>query len=82
MVVLLGNTRVSKTAEGVASRDLSPDRGCDALRHDIGLSKQASEEWIRSGSLADSFQPPSGPKSPPVTRQPPAQRQAEEQLDR
>ena len=77
MVVLLGNTRFSKTAGGVASRDLSPDEVCQALRLDIGLSEEVIDEWVRSGSLADSFQPPSGPRPPPVMRKPPSQRQHE-----
>ena len=74
MIVLLGGTRFSKTAEGVASRDLSPDQVCEALRDDIGLSAAVIDEWVRSGSLADSFRPPSGPKPPPVNRKPPSQR--------
>ena len=60
MVVLLGRTRFSKTVTGVVSRDLSPDEVCEALRRDIGLSEDVIDEWVRSGSLADSLQPPSG----------------------
>ena len=74
MVVLLGSTRFSKTIEGVLSRDLSPGEVCETLRRDIGLSEDVIDEWVRSGSLADSFQPSSGPKPPPVTRKPPSQR--------
>ena len=74
MVLLLGNTRFSKTAEGVVSRELAPDEVYEALRRDIGLSKYVVDEWVRSGSLADSFQPSSGPSPPPVTRKPPSQR--------
>ena len=74
MLVLSGNTRFSKTSEGVESRTLSPDEVCEALRNDIGLSIEVIEEWTRSGSLTDSLQPPAGPKPPPVTRKPPSLR--------
>ncbi len=74
MVLLLGRTRFSRTINGVVSRDLSPDEVCEALRRDIGLSEDVIGEWARSGALADSSQPPSGPKPPPVTRKPPSQR--------
>ena len=73
-IVLIGNTRFAKTAEGVDRRDLSPDELRDALHHDIGLSEGIIDEWVRSGSLAASFEPPSGPKPPAVTRKPPSQR--------
>lgn len=76
LLVLLGRTRFSKTVEGVESRDLSPDEVCEALRDDIGLSEDIIGDWVRSGSLTASFEPPSGPKPPPVTRKPPSQRQA------
>ncbi len=74
IVVLLGSTRFTKTIAGIVSRDLSPDEVCEALHRDIGLSEDVIVEWARSGSLADSFQPPSGPKPPPLTRKPPSQR--------
>ena len=74
MVVLVGKTRFSKTVDGVVSRDLSADELCEALHRDIGLSEHVIDEWARSGSLADSLQPPSGPKPPPATRKPPSQR--------
>jgi arylamine N-acetyltransferase len=75
MVVLLANTRFSKTAEGVVSRDLSPDEVCEALHRDIALSEDLIDDWVRSGSLSDSFQPSSAPKPPSVTRKPPSQRE-------
>lgn len=74
MLVLLGNTRFSKTAQGVEGRVLSPDELCEALRRDIGLSTNLIDEWARSGSLAASFEPPSGTKPPPITRFPPSLR--------
>ncbi len=74
ILVLLGNTRFSKTVDGVESRDLSPDEVCEALRDDVGLSTATIDEWVRSGGLAASFEPPSGPKPPPIARKPPSQR--------
>jgi arylamine N-acetyltransferase len=74
MVVVVGNTRYSKTAAGVESRDLSRSELCQALHDDIGLSEQIIDEWTRAGCLNASFEPPSGPKPPPVTRKPPSQR--------
>ena len=73
-MVLLGSTRFTKTVEGVVCRALSADELCEALQRDIGLSEEVIKEWVRSGSLADSFQPSSGPQPPPVTRKPPSQR--------
>ena len=46
----------------------------EALRNDIGLSKAIIDEWVRSGSLAASFEPPWDPKPPPIARKPPSQR--------
>ena len=74
MVVLVGSTRFAKTVEGVVSRNLPAAELCETLHRDIGLSEDVIDEWARSGSLADSLQPPSGPKPPPVTRKPPSQR--------
>jgi hypothetical protein len=51
-----------------------PEELCQALRSDIGLSEGVIDEWVRSGSLAASFEPPSGPKPPPATRKPPSRR--------
>jgi len=75
MVLLVGNTRFSKTEARTETRTLSPDDVCQALQSDIGLSHEVIEAWTRSGSLADSLRPPSGPVPPPVTRKPPSHRQ-------
>jgi len=77
MVLLLGNTRFSKTDQGVRSRALSPEESCDALCRDIGLSERLVGEWVCCGGLADSFTPPSGVSPPPMERRPPSQRKAE-----
>lgn len=74
IVVLMGGTRIVRTAEGTVSAELTPEEVCAALRDDLGLSGELVEQWVRSGSLAASFEPPSGPKPPPLTRQPPSQR--------
>jgi len=74
LVVLFGNTRFVKTEDGLESRDLSPVGLCDALRDDIGLSQELVEEWAGTGALQASFEPPSGPKPPPVRGLPPSLR--------
>ena len=80
LIVLLGATRFSKTAGGLKSHDLSREKVCQALREDIALSDAVIDEWVRSGSLDASFEPPSGPKPPPITRQPPSQRNDKEPI--
>ena len=64
ILVLLGNTRFSKTVDGVESRDLSPDEVCEDLHDDIGLSTATIDEWVRSGGLAASFRAALGPQTP------------------
>jgi N-hydroxyarylamine O-acetyltransferase len=74
MVVFVGDTRFSKTAEGTVSRVLSPDEIRQALHNDMGLSEEFIDLWVHTGCLTDSLAPPVGPKPPPVTRKPPSQR--------
>lgn len=74
VLVLIGGTRIARTPEGTASAELTPEGVCAALRDDFGLSDELVEQWVRFGSLAASFEPPSGPKPPPLTRKPPSQR--------
>ncbi|MCC6857233.1 MAG: arylamine N-acetyltransferase [Bryobacterales bacterium] len=73
-LVLVGNARFSKTAEGVRSRVLTPQELRESLCREIGLSERLVDEWTGCGGLADSFAPPSGPAAPPVDRRPPSQR--------
>jgi arylamine N-acetyltransferase len=74
MIVLSGRTSFRKTASGVESRELSPDELCRALGQEIGISDKLIEQWVNSGALKDSFEPPTGPKPPAVDRKPPSQR--------
>jgi hypothetical protein len=74
LLVLLGNTRFSKTKAGLASRVLSREEVCLSLRTEIGLSAALVDAWVGSGALDASFEPPSGPKPPPITRLPPSKR--------
>lgn len=76
LVVLLGPTRFSRTREGIESRDLSPDGVRDALCDDIGVSPQLVDAWVAAGALEASFEPPTGPRPPPVTAVPPSLRGA------
>lgn len=70
VLVLLGRTRFSKTADGLEARDLSPDEVKQALREDIGISQDLVEQWVRAGGLKASFETPQGPKPPPIQRPP------------
>jgi len=74
LLVIIGSTRYSKTADGLAARELSRQELLAALREEIGLSAAAVNAWVASGSLEESLQPPSGPKPPAATRKPPTQR--------
>jgi hypothetical protein len=74
MIVLWGNARFSKTIHGIDCRELSRDELCEALHTDIGISYSLINKWAASGSLDDSFEPPSGPKPPPVELKPPSLR--------
>jgi N-hydroxyarylamine O-acetyltransferase len=74
VAVLRGHTRTVRNAEGTASGELTREEVRAALHDDFGYSEELIENWVRSGSLEASFEPPSGPKPPPPTRKPPSQR--------
>lgn len=73
-LVLSASTRISKTAAGVETRELNPSELCESLRDDIGVSGELVDVWRKSGALAASFEPPSGPPATPITARPPSQR--------
>ncbi len=73
LLLLTGNTRISKTAAGITSCALSGDELRRALRDDIGLSERLIDAWVRSGSLDDSLAPTAGPP-PPAPGAPPSLR--------
>jgi arylamine N-acetyltransferase len=79
LIILWGNTRFSRTVKGTEHHDLSRDELCKALEKDIGISDSLINEWVGSGSLDASFEPPSGPPSPPSAMKPPSQRMSKEQ---
>jgi hypothetical protein len=74
LIILWGNTRFSKTVKGIDRMDLSRDELCLALNRDIGISCRLIDEWIESGSLDASFEPPADPRPPASDRKPPSQR--------
>jgi arylamine N-acetyltransferase len=74
LLVLLGCTRLSQTARGVERRDLSREELLASLRDEIGLSDPLIATWVASGGLDATFEPPTGPRLPPVTTLPPSQR--------
>ena len=72
--MLFGHTRFSKTADGLQGRDLSPEEVIEALHEDIGISQELVEQWVRAGGLKATFEPPLGPKPPPIMQKPPSMR--------
>ena len=74
VLVLLGNTRHSRTASGLTSQDCSPDEVCRSLRDEFHLSAAVVRAWVDRGGLEASFAPPSGAKPPSVTARPPSRR--------
>ena len=74
VLVLLGHTRFSKTADGLQGRDLSPEEVIEALHEDIGISQELVEQWVRAGGLKATFESPPGPKPPPIMQKPPSKR--------
>lgn len=76
MLVLAGRTRFCKTRAGVTRDELSAEQLLAVLRDEFGYSGRLLDRWREAGALAASFEPPSGPKPPPVTSLPPSQRRA------
>lgn len=74
MLVLLGHTRFSRTAQGLDIRELTPDELCESLHLEIGVSREMIELWVSTGGLKSSFEPPKGLKPPPILQKPPSQR--------
>jgi len=74
LLMLVGRTRLSRTARGLASRDLTRDELVAALRDEIGLGAALLDDWVRHGGLDASLEPPAGPKPEPVTKRPPSRR--------
>ena len=73
-LVLLGNSRYSKTADGLQGRDLSPEEVIEALHEDIGISQELAAQWVQAGGLKATFEPTQGRKPPPNIQKPPSQR--------
>jgi N-hydroxyarylamine O-acetyltransferase len=74
ILLLLGHTRFSKSGNGLARRDLSREDLCRALRDEFEVSGEMVRRWVQCGGLDACFEPPSGPKPPPVSRVPPSLR--------
>ena len=75
LIVLWGNSRFSKTINGIEHRELTKDELCESLHVDIGISYSLINEWAACGGLDASFEKPSGPRPPAATMKPPSQRQ-------
>ena len=73
-LVLIGNSRISKTRHGMTTSELTASQLCESLRDEIGISGVLIEEWKRSGALEASFNPPSGPPAAAITLEQPSRR--------
>lgn len=73
-LVLIGNSRVSKTADEMTVQELNASQLCESLRDEIGISGALIEEWRRAGALEASFNPPSAPPLATMTTEPPSRR--------
>jgi hypothetical protein len=74
MLVLVGSTRFTKTAEGLTRSELSRDELLQSLRDEIGVRGPTLDAWVRCGGVDASFEAPSGPRPPPVAGLPPSRR--------
>jgi len=54
---VLGNTRFSRTGDGLDAREFSADQLRDYLKNSAGVSPSMVEEWEASGSLDSTFNP-------------------------
>ena len=75
LIVLWGNTRYSKTTNGIDHRELGKDELCEAMHNDIGISYSLINEWVACGGLDASLEKQQGPRPPAVALKPPSQRQ-------
>lgn len=74
MLVLVGSTRFTKTAEGLRHRELARDDLLQSLRDEIGVCGPTLDAWVRSGGVDASFEAPTGSRPPPVAGLPPSRR--------
>lgn len=73
-LVLMANLRISRTATGTETRELTKAELCESLRDEMGVSGAMIEEWRTSGALEASFRPSSAPPQAAVTTLPPSLR--------
>jgi N-hydroxyarylamine O-acetyltransferase len=72
--MLVGATRISRTAAGIHASALSPDELRTALHEDMGISERLVVRWVQSGSLKASFETPQPPRAPQPAGIRPSQR--------
>lgn len=72
-IVVSGNTRSTKTADGLHSHDLDPAELCAALIDEFGISMELVDEWRACGALEASYAPLASEPAP-ITLIPPSQR--------
>ena len=74
--VLFGNLKFSRTDDGVAVREFTPDQLCAYLTDEAGVSASLVERWAASGSLESTFDPANTVSPPEVTGVRPSLRRA------
>jgi N-hydroxyarylamine O-acetyltransferase len=72
VLLLVGNVRWIRNAQGVASRTLSRAEIPESLRDEFGMAGEFLDRWINRGGLDSAFEEVSQP--PSETRRPPSQR--------
>jgi hypothetical protein len=73
-IVLAGNKRIKKSADGAETSELNAAELCETLIDECGISKEFVDDWRACGALEASFAPQAPPPQPPVTHIPPSQR--------
>jgi len=71
---VLGNTRFSRTGDGLDAREFSADELRDYLKNSAGVSPSMVEEWEASGSLDSTFNPLNEMPRPGIHGKPPSRR--------
>lgn len=66
--LIVGHSRISKTASGIERRELTRAELCAALQEEVGIGEALVRTWVDVGGLDLAFEEPAGPKPPPVTK--------------
>jgi hypothetical protein len=73
-ITILGNTRFSRSRDGLEVREFSPEGLCDSLKQSHGVSDSLVEKWAASGALHSTFNPVNEMARLEVSGKPPSRR--------